>query len=484
MTPTSSYRMSPDEFRRQAHEAVEWVARYMERVEDLPVRAQVEPGEVRAALAPSPPEHPEAWSAILADLDRVVVPGTTHWQSPNFYAYFNSNTSGPAVIGDLVAAGLGVQGMLWSTGPACTEVETLALDWLAELLGLPERFRSSGPGGGSIQDGASGANLCALLAARERAGGVARHADLVAYASSEAHSSVEKGARVAGFRPDQLRLVPVDPATRAMRPDHLRACIDEDVAAGRIPFFVCATVGTTSTHAIDPVDEIADIALPAGAWLHVDAAHAGAAAVCPELRSIHRGLERVDSYCMDPHKWLFTGMECDAFWVADRAPLIDALSVTPEYLRNTASDSGAVIDYRDWHVPLGRRFRALRLWFVLRHYGAQGLRETVRAHVAWAQELAGWIDDDPRFERVGPTPLNLVCFRHRDGDDATEALLHALNESGRLFLTHTRVDGRYTARMCVGGTATERHHVEAAWGAITGAATTAGAAAPAAPADR
>jgi aromatic-L-amino-acid decarboxylase len=293
--------------------------------------------------------------------------------------------------------------------------------------------------------------------------------DLVAYTSVEAHSSVEKGARIAGLRPDQLRLVPADPADRSMRPDALRACIGEDRAAGRIPFFVCATVGTTSTHAIDPVEEIAAIAGPAGAWLHVDAAHAGAAAICPELRRVNRGLERADSYCMDPHKWLFTGMECDAFWVADRKPLIDALSVTPEYLRNSASESGAVIDYRDWHVPLGRRFRALRLWFVLRHYGAEGLRATVRAHVQWAQELAAWIDADPRFERVGPTPLNLVCFRHRDGDEASEALLDALNRSGRMFLTHTRADERYTLRMCIGGTATERHHVEAAWRAVTDA---------------
>jgi aromatic-L-amino-acid decarboxylase len=462
--------MGPDEFRRQAHEAVEWVARYMERVEDLSVRSRVAPGEVRAALPAEPPAQPEPWSSILADLDRVVVPGTTHWQSPSFFAYFNGNTSGPAVIGDIVAAGLGVQGMLWSTGPACTEIETLTLDWLADLLGLPERFRSSGPGGGVIQEGASTANLCALLAARERAGGAEALADLVAYTSEEAHSSVAKGARIAGLRDDQVRALPADPATRALPAATLADAIEADRTAGRRPFFVCATVGTTSTHAIDPVGAIAEVAGPAGLWLHVDGAHAGAAAVCPEQRWIHDGLERADSYCMDPHKWLFTGMECDAFWVADRRPLIDALSITPEYLRNQASESGAVIDYRDWHVPLGRRFRAMRLWFVLRHYGADGLRETVRAHIAWAQELASWIDDDPRFERLEPTPLNLVCFRHRDGDDATEALLERVNASGRLFATHTKVAGRYTIRMCVGGTATERRHVEAAWAAVSEAA--------------
>lgn len=465
------YRMSPDEFRRRAHEAVEWVASYMERVEDLPVRSRVAPGEVRAAMAPHPPEQPEPWEHLLADLDRVVVPGTTHWQSPNFFAYFQSNTSGPAIIGELIAAGLGVQGMLWSTGPACTEVETHVLDWLVELLDLPARFRSDGPGGGVIQDGASGATLCALLAARQRVAGVAARADLVAYASTDAHSSVRKGARVMGLRDDQLRLVEVDGVTRALRPDRLAAAIADDLAAGRTPFLVAATVGTTSTHAIDPVAAIADVlaAAPttADVWLHVDGAHAGSAAVCPELRFVTDGLERADSFCFDPHKWLFTGMECDAFYVADRAPLLAALSVAPEYLRNAATESGAVIDYRDWHLPLGRRFRALKLWFVLRHYGAEGLRATIRAHVAWAQELVGWVDADPRFELAAPAPLNLVCFRHVGGDDANRRILDGCNESGRLFLTHTRVDGRLVLRMVVGQTATDRHHVEAAWREIT-----------------
>ncbi len=460
-----SYTMTPDEFRRWGHEAVEWVARYMEQVEDLPVRSPVAPGGVQAAMPPHPPVEPEPWDRILADLDRVVLPGITHWQSPNFFGYFQANASGPSIIGELVAAGLGVQGMLWSTSPAGTEVETVVLDWLAELLELPECFRSSGPGGGVIQDGASGATLCALLAARERAGGVEALDRLVAYTSQEAHSSVEKGARVAGLRSAQLHLVEADRATRAMRVDQLAAAMAADATAGRTPFFVCATVGSTSSHAIDDVDAIGRACGDHGAWLHVDAAHAGAAAVCPELRPIvNGGLERADSYCVDPHKWLFTNLECDAFYVADRRHLVAALSVMPEYLRNPASSSGAVIDYRDWHLPLGRRFRALKLWFVLRHYGAEGLRHHVAAHVEWARELASWIDDDPRFTRIEPTPLNLVCFRPAaGGEEAAQRLLDDVNASGRAFLTHTRIDGHLVLRASIGQTATERRHVEALW---------------------
>lgn len=454
--------MSPDEFRRRGHEAVEWVARYMESVEDLPVLSQVEPGDVRAGLPASPPSAPEPFDAILADLDRVILPGITHWQSPNFFAYFQANGSGPSIIGELISAGLGIQGMLWSTSPAATELETLVCDWLVELLALPDRFLSSGAGGGVIQDGASGATLCALLAARERVRGREALDTLVAYTSSEAHSSVLKSARVAGLRDEQLKLVGTD-AIHALDAGALGAEIATDLAAGRVPFFVTATVGTTSSHAIDPVGAVAEAAAGADAWVHVDGAHAGSAAVCPELRFVNDGLDRIDSYSFDPHKWLFTTLECDVMYVADRAPLVAALSVTPEYLRNGASESGTVIDYRDWHLPLGRRFRALKLWFVLRHYGAEGLAATVRSHVAFAQELAGWIEADPRFELAAPAPLNLVCFRHVGGDDVNERLRDDLNATGRLFLTHTQLDDRLTLRMSVGQTTTERRHVEAAW---------------------
>ena len=350
--------MKPDEFRRAGHQAIDWVADYLERVESLPVRSTIEPGGVRALLPPHPPDDGESWDDILADLDRIVLPGITHWQSPNFFGYFPANASGPAVIGDLVSSGLGVQGMLWATSPACTELETHVLDWLVELLGLPDRFRSDGPGGGVIQDSASSATLCAILAARDRVSPTIDRTKLRAYTSNQAHSSVEKGMRVAGLRPEQLRLIDVD-RTFALDPDTLADAIARDLAADLVPFLVVATVGTTSSMAVDPVAAIVDVARRHRLWVHVDAAMAGSAAVVPELRPlVNGGLDGVDSWCFDPHKWLLTNFDCDVLYLADRAPLIASLSVLPEYLRNAVSESGAVIDYRDWHVPLGRRFRA------------------------------------------------------------------------------------------------------------------------------
>ena len=451
--------MKPDEFRRAGHDAVDWVADYLERVESFPVLSTVEPGAVRALLPPHPPDAGEPWAAILADLDRIVLPGITHWQSPNFFGYFPANASGPAVIGDLVSSGLGVQGMLWATSPACTELETHVLDWLVELLGLPDHFR----GNGVIQDSASSATLCAILAARDRVSPTIDRTKLRAYTSNQAHSSVEKGLRVAGLRGDQLRLIDVDD-TFALRLDKLAEAVAIDLADGLVPFLVVATVGTTSSAAIDPVAGIVDVARRHNVWVHVDAAYAGSAAVVPELRPlVNGGLERVDSWCFDPHKWLLTNFDCDVLYVADRAALISSLSVLPEYLRNAASDSGAVIDYRDWHVPLGRRFRALKLWFVLRHYGAAGLRDHISRHVDSARWLAGQIDADDRFERIAPTDLSLVCFAHRDGDDASERLLQGVNATGRAFLTHTRLADRYVIRVAVGATQTERRHVESLW---------------------
>lgn len=457
--------MTPDDFRRRGHELVDWVADYLERLEELPVVPPIEPGWVRAQLPEHPPAQPEPWDAIVADLDRVIVPGMTHWQSPNFYAYFQGNSSGPAVLGELVCAALGNQGMLWQSGPASTELESHVLDWLAELLGLPEAFRSSSTGGGVILDGASTANLCAILAARDRVGSATALTRLRAYTSDQAHSSVEKGARIAGLAPEQVRHVPSD-ADFALVPTELARVMADDVAAGHRPFFVCATVGTTSSHAMDPLPATGQLTREHRAWFHVDAAHAGVAAIVPELRGIQDGVELADSYCTDPHKWLFTGMDCDAFWVADRAALTRALSVVPEYLRNPMSESGAVIDYRDWQIVLGRRFRALKLWFVLRHYGAEGLRHHLREHVAWAQQLAARIDKHPRLERAAPTPLNLVCFRHVDGDDATQLLLDTLNAEGQRFLTHTRLAGRLVIRASIGTTTTRHRHIDALWDAI------------------
>jgi aromatic-L-amino-acid decarboxylase len=468
-----SHHMTPAEFRRWGHAAIDWVADYYERVESLPVLSRVKPGDIRAMLPARPPERGEAFETVLKDLDKLILPGITHWQSPNFYAYFPANASGPAILGDLISSGLGVQGMLWSTSPACTELETHVLDWMAEMLDLPPRFRSTGSGG-VIQDSASSAALCALIAARERASGLAsneRGCDgrLVAYSSSQAHSSIEKGVKVAGIGRANLRLLDVD-ETMALRPELLTRQVDDDRRAGRIPFFVAATIGTTSSNGIDPIRAIGRICREQGLWLHVDGAMAGTAALCPEFRHLLDGLELADSYCFNPHKWMFTNFDCDCFYVADRKALIQALSILPEYLRNQATESGAVIDYRDWQIPLGRRFRALKLWFVIRHYGAEGLRHHVRRHVALAQEFAHWVQADPRFELAVRPPLNLVCFRHRGGDGLNQALMDRLNGSGELFLTHTRLQDRLTLRMCIGQTHTERRHVEAAWRRIREAA--------------
>ncbi|HEX8343150.1 MAG TPA: pyridoxal-dependent decarboxylase [Actinoplanes sp.] len=469
--------MSAEEFRRHGHAVVDWVADYWASLDGRPVLPTDPPGAVAAKLPPGPPERGEDFAAILADLDRVVMPGMTHWQHPRFFGYFPANTSGPSVLGDLVSSGLGVQGMLWATGPAATEVETVVLDWLVELLGLPDRFCSDGPGGGVIQDSASSATLVATLAALHRAGGGRwRSAGLRpghrVYASVHGHSSIEKAARIVGLGTDGVRPIEVDPVTQAMVPGALRAAIEADLAAGLVPTMVVATIGTTSTTAVDPVPEIGAICREFGVWLHVDAAYAGSAAVCPELRWSHAGVELADSYCFDPHKWLLTGFDCDAFWVADSAELVAALTVLPEYLRNAASESGAVIDYRDWQVPLGRRFRALKLWFVLRWYGVEGLRAHVRSGVASAQEFAGWVAADPRFEVVAPHPFSLVCFR-LVGADADEAdrrnaeLLRRVNESGTAYLTHTRVGGRYAVRLAVGSPWTRQVHVAQTWDLVT-----------------
>ncbi len=466
----TTYHMTPDEFRRWGAEAVEWVARYMERVEEFPVLSRSAPGDIRRSLPPHPPDRGEPFDAIFRDLDEVIMPGITHWQSPRFFGYFPANVSGPSILGELLSAGLGVQGMLWSTSPACTELETHVLDWLVELFGLPERFLSSGAGGGVIQDSASSAALCALLAARERATegasnrrGVDRR--LTVYTTSQAHSSIEKAVRVAGLGSEALRLVGVD-ERYSMRPQDLERALEEDIRSGHLPCLVSATVGTTSSNAIDPIAAIGEVCQRHGVWLHVDSAMSGVAAVCPELRFVNDGLEAADSYCVNPHKWMFVNFDCDAFYVADRAALVGALSILPEYLRNTATESGAVIDYRDWQIPLGRRFRALKLWATVRHYGAEGLRHHVRKHVRMAAQLAEQVAADGDFELVAPVPLNLVCFRHRAGDEVNQRILDRLNSSGELFLTHTRLDGALVLRMSIGAAATEPRHVEEAWNAI------------------
>jgi aromatic-L-amino-acid decarboxylase len=465
--------MSPEDFRRHGREVLDWIARYWEGIEERPVLAQVERGEVRKQLPLRAPEQAEPFDSVLSDLEALVLPGLTHWQSPSFFAFFPANSSGPSVLGELLSAGLGVQGMTWLTSPACTELEMQVMDWLVEALGLPAEYRFEGGGGGVIQDSASSANLCAVLAARERATGfesnrVGCDGSLVAYVSDETHFSVEKAVRIAGIGSANLRRVATD-ASFAMRADHLAELVAVDRAAGRRPFFVCATVGTTSSQAMDPLGAIGELCRRESMWLHVDAAMAGSAALCPELRHLQAGVELADSYCFDPHKWLFVNFDCTCMWVRDRRCLIDSLALTSAYVPGAVADEQTT-DYRDWQVPLGRRFRALKLWMVLRHYGLDGLRTKLRRHVELAHELRSWVEQDGRFEVVAPTPLNLVCFRHRDGEAANQSLLDAVNRGGRLFMSSTRLDGELTLRLCVGQTSTERRHVRAAWQSLQQAA--------------
>ncbi len=498
-----------------------WIESYWDRLSALPVLSQAKPGEVLAKLPPHPPQAGSGtgeafWAGVRADLDAIVVPGLTHWQHPGFFAYFPANISTPAIVGELLSAGLGVQGMLWLTSPACTEIETRVLDWLREMLGLPACFDSRGEGqtsktpngqrakeepagkasgGGVIQGTASEATLSAMVAARDRA----RRAmstpgppppprpEYTVYASTQAHSSIVKAAMIAGIADSaadtrHVRLIDVDDAY-AMRTDLLEAALREDLAAGLVPCFVCANVGTTATTAMDPIGGIAAVLDRVFAasdrpkpWLHVDAAHAGAAAVCPEFRGMLKGVEDADSFCFNPHKWLLTNFDCDCFYVKDRRPLIDALSITPDYLRNQASDSGAVIDYRDWQIPLGRRFRALKLWFVIRAFGVEGLQAHIRRTVGLASHFEALVRADDRFEIVAPRTVNLVCFRLRGSDELNRTLVDTINASGRAFLIHTVVPSRPVSpgkpaktlilRLAVGAPATEQAHIDAVWDQI------------------
>lgn len=452
--------MTPDEFRAHGYALIDWIAEYRSRVEDLPVLSTVEPGEIAARLPALAPEDPEPFESLFADLDAVVLPGITHWQSPSWFAFFPANTSPPSVLAELASAGIGAQGMLWATSPALTEIETRVLDWLVELMGLPPAWRSSGAGGGVIQMSASDATHAVLVVARHRTRARAHASNMVVYVSSQANSSIEKGCTVAGI--GHCRTIDVDDAF-AMDPEALRRAIADDLADGLTPIAVVSAVGSTATTAVDPLESISSIASEHGMWHHVDAAYAGTAMVCPEFRMHQPGLDAVDSYTFNPHKWMMVNFDCNVLWVADRAPLIDTMSILPPYLRNDASEEGAVIDYRDWHVPLGRRFRALKLWWVIRSYGARGLRDMVRGHVGLADDFAQRLEADDRFALTSPHPFGLVCFSHVAGDEPTRELAGALNASGKVAVTASEIDGRSFIRVSIGQTYTEDRHVDALW---------------------
>lgn len=468
--------MDANEFRANGHAVIELIAQYLETIGDRPVTSTATPGDIRRQLPEHPPTAPEPFERVLADVNDIVIPGLTHWQHPQFFAYFPGNSSYPSILGDLLTAGLGVQGMSWVTSPACTEVETLMLDWMQELLGLPEKFRSTtDTGGGVIQGSASEATLSSILAARWRAtkGAVNTDGDtsrLVAYATSQSHSSIEKGLRIAGIGTKNIRIVP-HTADFAMNADALAEQVAADRAAGLVPFWVCSTHGTTSSGAFDPTAAIGRIARANDMWLHVDSAMHGIAALAPEYRWVNDGLDWADSYCTNPHKWMGINFDCDLLWVSDRQALLGALSILPEYLRSAAAQSGAAIDYRDWQIPLGRRFRSLKLWFAIRTEGVEYFRSLIRNHVALTTELAEWVAADGRFEIVAPHPLNLLCLRVKgtdpaDGDARTDALIEAANATRQVLFTRTVLDGRSVLRFSIGSRTTERRHVEAAWGLL------------------
>lgn len=452
--------MTTEEFRRRAHQVVDWVADYLGDIENLPIVPDVKPGDIMSLLPDHAPEHPEPFDEIFADLDRVVRRGLTGWQHPGWFGFFPGNISPPAILAEMAASGLGQQGMLWSTSPVATEVEMRVLDWLVELLGLPAAWRMAGPGGGVIQTTASDSTHTALVVARHMKADDATLDNIVAYTSSQSHSSIEKGARVAGYR--HIRTVDVD-TSFAMDPENLDAAIAADLAEGLLPAFVCSTVGTTGTTAVDPVAAIGAIARRHGMWHHVDAAFAGSAMICPEFRQYQPGLELVDSYVFNPHKWLLTNVDCSVLYVADRAPLLATMSILPPYLRGAAAGSSTVVDYRDWHVALGRRFRALKLWWVLRAYGAEGLRSMIREHVRLAHEFATRVAAHDRLEMVAPVPFSLVCFRHLNGDEATARLAKAINDSGHSYITPSVLDGRSFIRVSIGQTWTQQSHVDRLW---------------------
>jgi aromatic-L-amino-acid decarboxylase len=475
---------TPEEVERQfasaAGEVVRWIDEYFREAERYPVLAQVRPGQVLERLPAAPPEEPEPFQAVWEDFQRVILPGVTHWNHPAFFAYFAITGSAPGVLGELVSAALNVNAMLWRTCPAATELEQVVLDWLRQMLGLPPQF-------GVLMDTASVATLCAVAAAREslelgiRTRGMAGRPDLPRlrlYTSEQAHSSVEKAAIVLGFGQEGVRKIPTDAEYR-MRPDALEEALREDLRAGWRPACVVATVGTTSTTSVDPVDQIAQVCERYGVWLHVDAAYGGAAAILPEMRWVLHGCERADSFLVNPHKWLFTPIDCTAFYTRRPEALRGAFSLVPEYLQTPVSDA---VNFMDYGVQLGRRFRALKLWMVLRMFGVRGLQEALRKHLQLARQFAEWVDSSEEFQRVAPVPFSTVCFRHRapglsleEANRFNERLLEAVNATGQAYLSHTVLRGQYVLRLAVGNLRTELRHVRRCWELLQEHARTLGA---------
>lgn len=460
--------MDLKEFRQRGHEVVDWIADYYEKIESFPVKSQVEPGEIIAKLPMHPPQSGEGFDALMTDLNQQIMPGITHWQSPSFFAYFPANSCAESVLAEMLTAGIGAQCMSWQTSPAATELEERVMEWLREMIGLPEGFV------GCTQDYSTTATLCALLTAREVAtdfkinkNGFFDQPQFTVYCSSEAHSCIEKTAKVAGFGAENVRKIGLD-STFAMDPKQLEETIVTDKRCGLKPLAVVAALGTTGSTAVDPLEEIAAICKRHKVWLHVDAAYAGTALILPEFRHMLRGIEQVDSFTFNPHKWMLTNFDCSAYFVRDKAALIRTFEILPEYLKTSEGDR--VTNFRDWGLALGRRFRALKLWFVIRSYGVEGLQKFLRTQIELAQRYSETIASTKNWELLAPTNFNLICFRFCPAgrDEATlnqlnERILEGANKTGKIFLSHTKLDGKYTLRLCVGRANVEERHVEAAW---------------------
>ncbi|MFS7987218.1 putative tyrosine decarboxylase [Helianthus anomalus] len=466
--------MDAEQLRENAHKMVDFIADYYKNIETFPVLSQVEPGYLQKLLPDSAPMQPESLQEVLQEVESAILPGVTHWQSPDYFAYFPSNSSVAGFLGEMLSAGINMVGFSWITSPAATELEMIVLDWLANLLNLPQHFLSKGPGGGAIQGTASEALLVVLLASRDkvlREVGKDALPRLVVYGSDQTHSSLQKACQIAGVHPENLRLLRTERCNEyALSPESLTDAISHDVASGLIPLFLCATVGTTSSTAVDPLLALGNITKRYGIWFHVDAAYAGSACICPEYRHHLNGIEEADSFNMNCHKWFLTNFDCSALWIKDRNALIQSLSTNPEYLKNKASQGSTVIDYKDWQIPLGRRFRSLKLWMVLRLYGVENLQSYIRNHIKLAQHFEHLVAQDSRFEIVATRTFSLVCFRLLPSNKTEEYvnelnrdLLDAVNSSGKIFISHTVLSGKYILRFAVGAPLTEERHIIAAW---------------------
>jgi aromatic-L-amino-acid decarboxylase len=463
--------MTSEEFRKHAHSMVDWMTDYLSNVEDYPVLSSVKPGEIKAQFPESFPEKAEDFNKIFEDFEEKIMPGITHWESPNFFAYFPASKSKASILGEMLMSVLGTQGMVWLTSPAATELEDRMMEWMRDLLGLSKEWT------GSIQDTASTGTFNALITAREKASnfqinenGFFRMPKYRIYASEQAHSSIDKNVKIAGFGSKNLVKIPVDEHF-AMIPEKLEEKIQKDIDSGYEPLLVLGALGTTGTTAVDPLEEIGAIAKRYHLWFHVDAAYSGAALICPEHRWMSKGLELADSMVFNPHKWMFVNFDCSLYYVKEPDLLKQSYSITPEYLKTDADEE--VNNYRDWHIQLGRRFRALKLWFVLREFGAKKLRTIINNHIKWAKWLEGEVNKSHNFEMLAPVPVNLLCIRFNDGkmnenelNQFNEQLLKKVNASGKIFITHTKLNGKYTLRLVGGHPELTKGHLERAWGLI------------------